>query len=519
MTDPVVQRISALFPELKLEHHARLAPASQQSPTQDATEPDSNAASTTDFDLTTGLWIVGHKEGSGYHDVDGHKYHFKTRIHNGKNIQQGDLVFCYRMTDSTEADKGCLFGVGRVSRRKVTPDGKEAEIYFDPYYALHPPIPLKKLGDPRSGARNSMEKVSAEWAAEVLRHAGLAVGAVGLTTSISQLTVEAVLTELERLKLFLDTRLVAQAVAALRAGKHVMLCGQPGTGKTEFGNALAAAAERLGICAGLIPATATADWTSSDTVGAYRLKPPSDLVFQPGQLLQSIDEERWIVIDELNRADIDKAIGQFFTVLSGQPVVLPYLEEAEDGRLLPTSIVPPGKVAPPGSRPHRIHQNWRVIATLNNRDRDLLFDMSEALIRRFAVIEVGPPDDQHWRLLLADRADTGSADLNAALLLITQFPGCPLGPAIVIDCAAFLKARMVVASEMEETLQVRELFSQAVDMYVRPHLVGEKAKIDAYLAKVYTQAFGKDPSPETPPEAELLDGETDAVQFDDETDD
>jgi len=34
-----------------------------------------------------------------------------------------------------------------------------------------------------------------------------------------------------------------------------------------------------------------------------------------------------LVIDELNRADIDKAFGQLFTVLSGQSVQLPYTKD------------------------------------------------------------------------------------------------------------------------------------------------------------------------------------------------
>jgi hypothetical protein len=247
-------------------------------------------------------------------------------------------------------------------------------------------------------------------------------------------------------------------------------------------------------------------------VGAYRLKPPNELEFSPGQLLQAIDENRWIVIDELNRADIDKAIGQFFTVLSGQPVVLPYIEDQE-GELLPPAIVPPGKESPPNSHAHHVSDNWRVIATLNDRDRDLLFDMSEALIRRFAVIEVGPPSKERWAELLAARAATGRADLDRALSALSQLQGRPLGPAILIDCAAYLRSRLVVASETGEVIEAPELVDEALDMFIRPHLVNvtatEKTTLDAYLRKVRGDVIEGTPAAATPSEGELVSDATD----------
>ena len=66
--------------------------------------------------------------------------------------------------------------------------------------------------------------------------------------------------------------------------------------------------------------TATADWTTYETIGG--LKPTSDgqLTFAPGHFLEAIEQNQWLVIDELNRSNFDRAFGQLFTVLSGQAV-------------------------------------------------------------------------------------------------------------------------------------------------------------------------------------------------------
>ena len=118
---------------------------------------------------------------------------------------------------------------------------------------------------------------------------------------------------------------------------------------------------------------------------------PSRLEFRPGQALSAIDNRQWLIIDELNRADVDKALGQLFTALSGQVVTLPFEEDVE-AALLPVSIVPPLGEAQLETSAHRIAHGWRLIATLNTRDRDLLFSLSYALLRRFAIVDVPRPE-------------------------------------------------------------------------------------------------------------------------------
>jgi MoxR-like ATPase len=127
----------------------------------------------------------------------------------------------------------------------------------------------------------------------------------------------------ERSGMHIPETVLGAATAALRAGKHVILTGPPGTGKSTLAKLLAEAAQQALMCSGYLAATATSDWTIGDTVGTSH-DTSEGRVFRAGVVTDAIETGRWLLIDEFNRADIDQAFGELFSVLSGQAVVLPH---------------------------------------------------------------------------------------------------------------------------------------------------------------------------------------------------
>ena len=191
---------------------------------------------------------------------------------------------------------------------------------------------------------------------------------------------------------------INQTVTHLKSGRNIMLYGDPGTGKTALANLLLT--QICGVNEGKdgspIPnytiVTANAEWSNFEVIGGISPDDSGGYYFKDGYVsdaakrceksMQDDCKPHYLVIDEFNRANIDEAFGKLFTVF-----------EYRDKQALLTAKETAGA-------PFMMPPEFRIIGTMNTQDKNTLFNVGHALMRRFAFVEIGLPqkDDEYKRM-------------------------------------------------------------------------------------------------------------------------
>ncbi|WP_374152887.1 AAA family ATPase [Pseudarthrobacter sp. WHRI 8279] len=196
--------------------------------------------------------------------------------------------------------------------------------------------------------------------------------------------------------------LVRRCVIALLGG-HLVLQGPPGTGKTTLARALGDA-----FHIELRESTATSDWSPFHVIGGFRPNAAGGLMPVYGKVTEAIlrcanvvrndvqgkissddnaedisatqaqKQATWLFIDEFNRADIDKAIGSLYTVLS-----------STDAGHLDRSPIDLWFEQDPRSQQLWVPGRFRIIAAMNDLDTSYVNSLSQGLKRRFRFVTVG----------------------------------------------------------------------------------------------------------------------------------
>lgn len=195
-----------------------------------------------------------------------------------------------------------------------------------------------------------------------------------------------------------DKSIIYQIVIGLIKG-NIILQGPPGTGKTTIAKVIC---ESFNIESDIV--TATSDWTTYDTIGGFQPEIDDDgnevIVGKNGRIIDSVincsnkilqkkidsdyagNQGTWLIIDELNRSEIDKVFGDLFTVFSGsdsndKSINLWFHKNKNKKKIF-------------------IPQKFRIIGVINNIDKNFIFNLSQGLSRRFTFIDINPPSKTNF---------------------------------------------------------------------------------------------------------------------------
>ncbi len=289
---------------------------------------------------------------------------------------------------------------------------------------------------------------------------------------------------------------VQQVLEALEHKGQVILYGPPGTGKTRLALSAALAlagradaihapaAERASALAGLLPAPESDDiaqvtlvtfhpsYGYEDFVEGYKPEPVAD---QPGLNLQlrtgvflriceaaeqSPDRTYLLIIDEINRGDLPRVLGELVTLLE------------IDKRTIPVKL-------PISGRQIRIPRNVRVIGTMNTADRSI-GHLDVAIRRRFRFVEVAPDLD-------AVDTSVGGLDLAAFLAVLNSRLVREFGPDHQIGHACLLRDDRPLRTEEE----LAAVFYHDIVPQIEDHSLGRGEPMQAILGDLIDPVSGR----------------------------
>lgn len=196
---------------------------------------------------------------------------------------------------------------------------------------------------------------------------------------------------------FGDDSVLRNIIAGVIKG-NVVLQGPPGTGKTTLAKIICDVFE-----VSYTEATANSDWTTYDSIGG--LQPTANdegkevIVGKNGYVVSSVlkccdlivkhenDNAKlqgnWLILDELNRCEIDKVFGDLFTALGSdasetEKIINLWYQNDENKKLI------------------YIPNRYRIIGAMNNIDKNFVNDISQGLSRRFTFIDILPPEEKYF---------------------------------------------------------------------------------------------------------------------------
>lgn len=292
--------------------------------------------------------------------------------------------------------------------------------------------------------------------------------------------------------LAMDARTARMARLAVVTSPAVLFVGPPGTGKNRLLAEILSEIEAEPTSYGfrqsheIVIEPADEGWTTRDLVGGETVDERSGLLrFRPGRVLDAVANDRWLVIDEANRADLDRIFGGLLTWLSGQQVIV-----GRASTKVGAPLVRLGWSEHPSSHADGVDRlaaddvgadpidywagtEFRLLGTYNALDAQRVFRFGLALGRRFAQVPVPPAAVSDFEVILAAQ----TANLDEALrdrvapTIVSLYRGhletrgAQLGPAMFLGLAEYvakgLELRELGIVDHEDEHEIDRLLAEA----------------------------------------------------------
>ena len=273
-------------------------------------------------------------------------------------------------------------------------------------------------------------------------------------------------------RLLVERDFVAEIIALLRDKGQVILYGPPGTGKTYLARQLAAALapnpERR-MLVQFHPSTSYEDFVegyrptvADDGQMAYALV-QGPLVRMAERAEAASGAEHVLVIDEINRANLPKVLGELLYLLE-------YRKEAVRALYRP-------------DEPFELPENLLFIGTMNTADRSIAL-VDAALRRRFHFVPFFPHEGAMEGLLgrWLDRNGEPAWVANMVDMVNEELRDRLGGPHLQIGPSHFMRPGLDLTT-------LRRIWAYNVFPFIEEQLYGEWAEVDDYRFEVVLERF------------------------------